>query len=108
MTVPVRTIDQKFAALASANEIRVRRAALKRALKASDRPELIVVDELVAYPYWLASMKVYDLLLAIPKFGRVKAARLLNQCRVSPVKTVGGLSSRQRDELVERLAGRRS
>jgi len=31
----------------------------------------------------------------------VKAARLLNQCRISQSKTVGGLSERQRNELVD-------
>ena len=35
------------------------------------------------------------MLMAVPKFGRVKAARLLNQCRISQSKTVGGLSERQ-------------
>ena len=40
------------------------------------------------------------MLMAVPKFGRVKAARLLNQCRISQSKTVGGLSERQRAELV--------
>ena len=36
------------------------------------------------------------MLMAVPKFGRVKAARFLNQCRISQSKTVGGLSERQR------------
>ena len=40
------------------------------------------------------------MLMAVPKFGRVKAARLLNQCRISQSKTVGGLSDRQRAELI--------
>ena len=31
---------------------------------------------------------------------RVKAARFLNQCRISQAKTVGGLSERQRAELI--------
>jgi len=44
--------------------------------------------------------KVFDILMAVPKFGRVKAARLLNQCRISQSKTVGGLSDRQRGELI--------
>jgi hypothetical protein len=43
---------------------------------------------------------VFDMLMAVPKFGRVKAARLLNQCRISQSKTVGGLSERQRTELI--------
>ena len=40
------------------------------------------------------------MLMAVPKFGRVKAPRLLNQCRISQSKTVGGLSDRQRQELI--------
>ncbi|MBC7293226.1 MAG: hypothetical protein H5T84_03800 [Thermoleophilia bacterium] len=48
--------------------------------------------------------KVFDLLLAVPKFGRVKTARLLERCRVSPSKTVNGLTPRQRKELVDLLS----
>ena len=43
---------------------------------------------------------MFDILMAVPKFGRVKAARFLNQARISQAKTVGGLSERQRSELV--------
>jgi hypothetical protein len=38
--------------------------------------------------------------MAVPKFGQVKAKRYLNQCRISESKTVGGLSDRQRTELI--------
>ena len=33
--------------------------------------------------------KVFDMLLAVPKYGRVKTNRILNQCRISPSKTIG-------------------
>jgi hypothetical protein len=33
----------------------------------------------------------------------VKTNRILNQCRISPSKTIGGLSERQRSELVAQL-----
>jgi hypothetical protein len=33
----------------------------------------------------------------------VKTNRVLNQCRISPSKTIGGLSQRQRNELVGHL-----
>jgi hypothetical protein len=33
----------------------------------------------------------------------VKTNRILNQCRISPSKTIGGLSQRQRNELVNQL-----
>ena len=51
-------------------------------------------------PEFVSTAKVFDMLMAVPKFGRVKAARFLNQARISQAKTVGGLSERQRAELV--------
>jgi hypothetical protein len=45
-------------------------------------------------------MKVFDLLLATPKYGRIKANKLLQRCRISSSKTVGGLSDRQRVEII--------
>ena len=42
-------------------------------------------------------------LLAVPKYGRVKVNRILTHCRISPSKTIGGLSERQRNELVSYL-----
>jgi hypothetical protein len=49
---------------------------------------------------------VFDLLLAVPKYGRVKVNKILSQCRISPSKTLGGLSERQRGELVTLLRRR--
>ena len=48
----------------------------------------------------MATAKVFDILMAVPKFGRVKATRFLTQARISQSKTVGGLSDRQRAELI--------
>jgi hypothetical protein len=49
---------------------------------------------------------VFDMLLAVPKYGRVKVNKVLQQCRISPSKTIGGLSQRQRTELVSMLRRR--
>jgi hypothetical protein len=54
-------------------------------------------------PEFLETAKVFDMLLAVPKYGRVKANKILQQCRISPSKTIGGLSERQRSELVSLL-----
>ena len=54
----------------------------------------------MAPPDYLETAKVFDLLLAVPKYGRVKVNKILSQCRISPSKTIGGLSERQRRELV--------
>ena len=47
--------------------------------------------------------KVLDLVLAVPKYGRVKANKILERCRVSSSKTVNGLTPRQRKELLDML-----
>ena len=62
--------------------------------------EKIIEKILENPPEYVSTAKVFDMLLAVPKFGRVKAARFLNQCRISQSKTVGGLSDRQRAELI--------
>jgi hypothetical protein len=94
---PLRSLDQRMEALKRANDIRVRRAQLKKDLKdGSVQIEAILLDP----PEFVLTAKVFDMLMSVPKFGRVKAARLLNQCRISQSKTVGGLSDRQRAELV--------
>jgi hypothetical protein len=85
-------------ALARANDIRVRRAQLKKDLKAG-RVEIEGI--LATPPEYVATAKVFDILMALPKFGRVKAGRFLNQARISQSKTVGGLSDRQRTELID-------
>jgi hypothetical protein len=94
---PERSLDQRMEALKRANEIRVRRAQLKKDLKDGR----VNVEEILSDPPdYVETAKVFDILMAVPKFGRVKAARFLNQCRISQSKTVGGLSDRQRTELV--------
>jgi len=84
-------------ALARANDIRTRRAQLKRDLKAG---RISIHALLEDPPDFLETAKVFDMLLAVPKYGRVKANKVLTTCRISPSKTIGGLSERQRNELV--------
>ncbi len=100
---PVRSLDQRMEALARANSVRVQRARLKRDLKDG---VVDVVSIILDTPAYLHSAKVFDLLLAVPKLGRVKVSRLLTLSRVSQAKTVGGLSERQRAELIELLRAR--
>jgi hypothetical protein len=90
-------------ALEKANDIRTKRAQLKRDLKAGKvKVETLLLDP----PDWVLSAKAFDMILAVPKYGRVKANRILGQCRISPSKTIGGLSQRQRAELVSQLRRR--
>jgi S13-like protein len=94
---PRRSLDQRMDALRRANDIRVQRAKLKKDLKLGRvRFEAILRNP----PDYVSTAKVLDMLMAVPKFGQVKAKRYLNQCRIAESKTIGGLSDRQRSELV--------
>ena len=97
---PERSLDQRMEALKRANDIRSARATLKKDLKAGKKS---IQSLLLDPPEYVETAKVFDMLLAVPKYGRVKANRILNQCRISPSKTIGGLSERQRTELVGQL-----
>jgi hypothetical protein len=97
---PERSLDQRMEALKRANDIRSKRAQLKRDLKAGkQRIQTLLMDP----PEYVQTAKVIDMLMAVPKYGRVKTNRILTNCRISPSKTIGGLSERQRSELVSHL-----
>src|SRR5919205_1388946 len=101
VAAPERSLQQRMDALQRANIIRMRRAQLKRDLKAGRQT---IHDLLLDPPDFLETAKVFDMLLAVPKYGRVKVNRVLTHCRISPSKTIGGLSQRQRRELVSYLS----
>lgn len=96
MSAPDRSLDQRRAALQVANEIRTKRANLKKELKAGHGS---VVSVILEPPEWVETMHLRDLLMSAPKLGRVKVNRILTQCRISPSKTIGGLSERQRQAI---------
>lgn len=100
MAVPERSLIQRREALNRANRIRSERAILKGDIRAG---RVVIHDLLLDPPEFIETAKVFDLLLAVPKLGRVKVNKILAQCRVSPSKTIGGLSPRQRTEIVSLL-----
>jgi hypothetical protein len=112
---PDAALEQRMAALAKADRVRLARAQLKRDLKAR---RVSICDVLADPPEWVETMPVLQLLLAVPKVGRVKATAMLQRGGISATKTVGGvsmrtvggMSERQRLELLVALApyGRRS
>jgi hypothetical protein len=95
-----RSLTQRMDALAVANDVRVRRARLKRDVKARRVDARAIVLEPPAYAM---TMKLWDLLLAVPKLGRGKVNRMFVRLHVSPSKTLGGLSERQRAEIADAL-----
>lgn len=98
--MPDRTERQRLESLQKANEHRSLRARLKRDIKAG---RVDVSSVIASPPEWAHTMKVMALLLAQPKWGRVKTEKLLNRQDVSPSKTLSGLSPRQRAALLAEL-----
>ena len=97
---PERSLKQRMEALKRANQIRTKRAKLKKDLRSG---RLSPHSLLLSPPEYIATAKVSEMLMAVPKYGQVKVNKILSQCRISPSKTIGGLSPRQRAELVSYL-----
>ena len=95
--VPDRSREQRLRALERANEIRTARAKLKRQL-ASGTIELVQI--IADPPACVRTARMRDVLVAMPKIGSVRAGRILAHCRIAHSKTLGGLTDRQRGELI--------
>lgn len=104
---PARSHEQRLSALKRANEIRTWRAGFKRQLKSqpAERSKGATCAAILAPAAKLESMQVVRLLRATRGVGPVKANRVLRAALVSPSKTLGGLTERQRSMLVAMLSG---
>jgi len=102
-TAPERSLAQRMTALETANAVRTFRAKLKKDMKAGRVHAAGVLAEPVDER--VKTMKVTDLLLAVPGIGRNKATQALKWAQIAPPKTVGGISRRQRKDLLHMLTG---
>lgn len=91
---------RRLEALNEANDMRMRRAQLKRDLI---RERVSMRSILLDPPECVRTARLFEMLLAIPRCGRVKATKLLAQCSIPPSTAVGDLSQRQRDCLINLL-----
>lgn len=95
---PAQTLEQRLEALDQANRVRSARALLKRRLKTDPTDaELVIRDPRIDY----RTMLLRDLLLALPGLGEMRVDRFMVAARISPRKTLQGLSDRQRDEALQ-------
>lgn len=99
-----RTRDQRLDALEKANRTRVIRSHLKHDLKTGQVEAWPIIDDPGDE---LLTMHLYDLLLAVPRYGPHKATRLMVGVGVARGKTLGGLTDRQRAMLVDALKEQR-
>jgi len=86
VVVPHQVIGQGFIYMRTDqppfNDIRVRRAQLKKDLKTGS----VHIDQILGNPpEYVSTATVFAILMAVPKFGRVKAARFLAPVGKTPV-----------------------
>lgn len=93
-------LAQRLEHLRRANEVRTARAKLKKDLKAG-RAQLAGV--LANPPECVRSAKVIELLLQLPRYGRVRADRVLARCQISSTTRISALDAKTRGELVAAL-----
>lgn len=101
---PQLSADQRQAALEKAAAARRVRAELKEKLKmgSTSLQELFALAE---KDETVGKMKVLSVLESLPGLGKVKARRLLEDCKISETRRIQGLGVNQRRELFDRLSG---
>jgi hypothetical protein len=95
-----RTDEQRRRALDIANEVRTYRAQLKLDLKAG---RVLLDDVLDADDPLLASMRIYDLLVAVPWLGQARVRTALRDAHISHTRRLGALTVRERRDLYAKL-----
>lgn len=93
-------LPQHMQALAHANEIRLARAALKRAINAGNESAADVVRDC---PSEVETMTVSELLRSQRRWGRTRVRKFLIPLAVNENRELGRLTLRQRGELAKRL-----
>ncbi|MEY2974872.1 MAG: hypothetical protein RIR49_1292 [Actinomycetota bacterium] len=99
-TPPRLTPEQREAALAKAAAARAARADIKARLKMGS---LTLAEALASDDANIAKIKVVSLLEALPKLGKVKARRIMEEIGIADNRRVQGLGAQQRAALLERL-----
>lgn len=97
-------VPQHLRALQRANDHRLRRAAIKREVKAGTKTirdvlevhEVAGIDTLEDVDPAIASMTVADLLAEQPRWGPTRAGKLLASLRIPEARPVGALTMRSR------------
>jgi len=101
-TTATAPAPQHMRALAQANRVRLARAELKRQVAEG---EATVVEIVLNCPWEAESMTIADLLMSQHRWGRSRCRRFLASIPMLETKSIGSMTTRQRNELAGRLSG---
>lgn len=94
-------LERQRAALVMANDVRIRRAAVKRDLRAGRvTMESLFMDT----PIWLRGARVFDIVQALPRVGHKTAGWVLNRAGAQANATFASLSDKQRRQVLNEIA----
>ncbi|MEA2023013.1 MAG: integration host factor, actinobacterial type [Actinomycetota bacterium] len=101
--LPPMSEEQRARALEKAGAARRKRAEIKVLLKTGSLTlgevfEQAETDDIVA------GTKVYPLLASMPRMGKIKAKRLMEDVGIAENRKIRGLGSRQREDLLKSFA----
>lgn len=99
---PALSAEQRAGALALATAARAARARARADLK-SGRLSLAELLERADADPQLAAMRVTALLVALPGYGKVRAAALQAELRIAESRRLRGLGPHQRAALLQRI-----
>lgn len=100
-----RSDSQHMRALARANEVRLARAALKRAVA---RDERLASEIVLDCPWQAVSMTAGELLSAQRRWGQTRTRKLLAGVGLTENKPLGTMTARQRRLLATALEAKRT
>jgi hypothetical protein len=101
MALPKLSLDEKKKALKKAQEVRSQRAKIRRNLKNGNttiREVLANISDDV-----IAKMRVVYLLESLPRIGKIKTRKIMDDIGIDETRRIQGLGNRQKQALIERL-----
>ena len=101
--LPPMSDEQRAQALEKAAAARRQRAEIKALLKTGSLTLAEVLDQAEVDDI-VASTKVYPLLASMPRMGKIKAIRLMEELGIPENRKIRGLGPRQRENLLNSYA----
>ncbi|HHY31876.1 MAG TPA: integration host factor [Firmicutes bacterium] len=102
MALPELSAEQKRAALKKAQEMRSKRAQIRESLKRGT----LTLEKILNSPddNVISRMRVAYLLESLPRIGRVRSRKIMEEIGIHESRRVQGLGARQKEALLKRLA----
>ena len=101
MPLPTLSLEEKKRALKKAQRVRSQRAKLRQDLKAGRTTIREVLER--ADDDVIAKMRVVYLLESLPRIGKIRTRKIMNDIGIDETRRVQGLGSRQKQALLERF-----